>query len=323
MPIDPALQPLLGTFEYPPAEIVDPDAFRAAMNKGNDDGFESFGNPGPSVAEHRVIHVPSTGGSVRADLFRPHTPGPHPVHLFLHGGGWVMNTGYSKDSEAISRTRSIEADCVVISIDYRKAPEHPFPIPVHDAIAVVDWVRAHAVELGAIPGALTIGGQSSGGNIAAAATLVLRDQNRTDIAFQLLEVPALDLSHQILRVPGDSWPLRMIDVRMLSRQYLAGGDATNPLASPLLAPDLTGLPGAYIAVAEYDVLRPDGEQYAQRLREAGVPVQLYIGKGHVHMSPTMTKLLASARSWQASALAALSAANTALRSASLPTRSFA
>ncbi|MGV9385102.1 alpha/beta hydrolase [Nonomuraea sp. NPDC003707] len=313
MPIDPHLRPLL-PFGHPPKVIEDVELFRAQMNQNNDAAFDKFGRPGPRVAERRVLSIGSPGENVRAILYRPTTAGPHPVHIFLHGGGWVINSAFSKDSEAVSRHRCVHADCIVISIDYRKAPEHPFPTPVYDAVSVMNWVHENSAEIGALPGAISIGGQSSGANIAAAATLMLRDKGRDDIAYQLLEVPALDLTHSRPREEGDELPLSMSDVRTFCALYLGdSGNGNDPFASPLLARDLTGLPPAYIAIAEYDVLRGDGEWYAQRLREAGVPVELYLGEGHVHISPAMTGLLDSARVWQEAATAALRTANMRLR----------
>ncbi|WP_268951969.1 alpha/beta hydrolase fold domain-containing protein [Saccharopolyspora elongata] len=147
-----------------------------------------------------------------------------------------------------------------------------------------------------IPGALTVGGQSSGANIAAGAAIALRDAGRADIRFELLEVPALDLSHSLHRPEGEDLPLRLADVRSFTRAYLTGpSDASQAWASPLLAPDLPGLPPTHVAVAEFDVLRVDGERYVERLRQAGVPAQLHLGTGHVHISPSMTRLLPSAR----------------------------
>ncbi|MEU1301621.1 alpha/beta hydrolase [Streptomyces shenzhenensis] len=314
MPIDPDLQPLL-PFGHPPKVIEDPERFRALMIQNNDGVFDKFGRPGPGVAERRVLSIGPSGEGVRAILYRPTTAGPHPVHIFLHGGGWVINSAFSKDSEAVSRHRCVHADCIVISVDYRKAPEHPFPAPVHDVVSAINWVIDNSAEIGALPGAISVGGQSSGANIAAGATLLLRDQGRDDIAFQLLEVPVLDLTHSRLREEGDELPLSMSDVRMFCALYLGdSGDGRDPIASPLLARDLTGLPSAYIANAEYDVLRGDGEWYAQRLREAHVPVELYLGEGHVHISPNLTGLLASAREWQEASTTALRTVNSRLRS---------
>ncbi|MFI8067559.1 alpha/beta hydrolase [Streptomyces sp. NPDC086033] len=313
MPIDPDLQPLL-PFGHSPKVIEDPELFRARTNQNTDDAFDTFGRPGPPVGERRLLNIGPGDESVRAILYRPDTAGPHPVHVFLHGGGWVINSAFSKDSEAVSRHRSVHADCIVISVDYRKAPEHPFPAPVHDVVSIIDWVNDNTAEIGALPGAITVGGQSSGANIAAGATLLLRDQGRDDISFQLLEVPVLDLTHSRPREEGDELPLSMTDVRTFCALYVGdGGDRHDPIASPLLARDLTGLPAAYIANAEYDVLRGDGEWYAQRLREAHVPVELFLGEGHVHVSPNMTGLLASARAWQEASTSALRTANSRLR----------
>lgn len=315
MPVDPFLQPLLHSFRHLPATIDDPGEFRTEMNLGTDRVFEQFGRLGPDVAERSVVTIASAGGNLEAVLYRPHTAGPHPVHVFLHGGGWAINSAHSKDSEAVSRHRCVFADCIVISVDYRKAPEHPFPAAVEDVLAVVGWLRAARAELGALSAAISIGGQSSGANIAAAVALALRDTKRDDIAYQLLEVPVLDLTHSRPRDEGDDLPLSMSDVRTFCSLYLGElGNASLPLASPLLAPDLSGLPPAYIAVAEYDVLRGDGEWYAERLRSAGVAVEFYLGAGHVHISPSMTGSMASARAWQDAATDALRRANLRLRS---------
>ncbi|WP_063733677.1 alpha/beta hydrolase [Streptomyces sp. RTd22] len=315
MPIDPQLRPLL-PFAHPPKVIDNPGLFREQTNQNNDMAFDTFGRPGPDIAERRVLRVGAVGEDVQAILYRPATAGPHPVHVYFHGGGWAINSAFSKDAEALSRHRCVHADCIVISVDYRKAPENPFPAPVHDALAVIDWVRDNGTQIGALPRATSIGGQSSGANIAAAATLALRDRGRDDIAHQLLEVPAPDLTFSRPREEGDDLPLSMTDVRTFTGLYVGdSGNRHDPLASPLLAPDLTGLPSAYIAVAEYDVLRGDGEWYAQRLRDADVPVELYVGGGHVHMSPSFTGLLASARDWQEAATAALRTANLRLRDA--------
>jgi acetyl esterase len=240
MPIDLALQPLL-PFGHPPKVIEDPELFRAQMNQNNDEAFDTFGRPGPRVAERRVLSIGSGGESVRAILYRPDTAGPHPVHIFLHGGEWVINSAFSKDSEAVSRHRSVHADCIVISVDYRKAPEHPFPAPVHDVVSVINWVNDNSAEIGALPGAITVGGQSSGANVAAGATLLLRDQGRDDVSFQLLEVPVLDLTHSRPREEGDELPLSMTDVRTFCALYVGeSGDSHDPIASPLLARDLGG-----------------------------------------------------------------------------------
>ena len=313
MPIDPALIPLRPSWTHLPATIDDPLQFRESVDRASDEGFDQFTLPGPTVPKRKVVQIGSGDEMFSAIVYWPATEGPHPVHLFLHGGGWSIGSAFSRDSEAVSRHRAVQANCIVVNVDYRKAPEHPYPAPVHDLLAAIDWVAEHCTELGALPGAITVGGQSSGANIVAAATLALRNEGRIEVSHQILEVPVLDLSHAIPREQGDELPLSLSDVYTFSAMYLNGSDRNDPLASPLLATDLQGLPPAYIAVAEYDVLRMDGEQYAARLRTAGVETRLYLGRGHVHMSPSMTRLLPSARDWQAATTQELLRANTALQ----------
>lgn len=313
MPIDPALSPLQPYWTRLPGTIDNPLQFREAVDRANDEGFDQFTLPGPPVSKRQVVQIGSGDEMFSAIVYWPATAGPHPVHLYLHGGGWSIGSAFSRDSEAVSRHRAVQANCIVVNVDYRKSPEHPYPAPVLDLLAAIDWVADHCAELGAMAGAITAGGQSSGANIVAAATLALRDEGRNDISHQILEVPGLDLSHTVPREQGDELPLSLSDVHTFSAMYLNGSDPNDPLASPLLAADLRGLPPAYVAVAEYDVLRIDGEQYAQRLLEARVETRLYLGRGHVHMSPSMTRLLASARDWQAATNQELLRANTALQ----------
>jgi acetyl esterase len=148
-----------------------------------------------------------------------------------------------------------------------------------------------------------------------------RASGRADVGYQILEVPVLDLTHSLPREEGEHLPLSMPDVRTFSALYLGSKRfGQDPLASPLLAPDLRRLPPAYIAVAEYDVLCGDGERYAQRLRDAGVPVDFYVGRGQVHISPSMTRLLSSARDWRKAVTEALRGANTRLLAPSVSSR---
>lgn len=313
MPIDPALSPLRPSWTHLPATIDDPLQFRETVDRASDEGFGQFTLPGPPVSKRQIVQIGSGDEMFSAIVYWPATEGPHPVHLFLHGGGWSIGSAFSRDSDAVSRHRAVQADCIVVNVDYRKAPEHPYPTPVHDLIAAIDWVADHCTELGALAGAITAGGQSSGANIVAAATLAMRDEGRNDVSHQILEVPVLDLSHTVPREHGEELPLSLSDVHTFSAMYLNGSDPNDPLASPLLAADLQGLPPTYIAVAEYDVLRIDGERYAQRLLDADVETRLYLGRGHVHMSPSMTRLLPSARDWQAATTRELLRANTALQ----------
>ena len=307
MPVDPFLEPLLAHLPELP-ETTDYAALRAEANQKGDLLFAAMGEPGPAVRERQAFTVPVCGGSVDVYVYQPGEPGPHPAHLFLHGGGWNMGTIHGAFVDAACRERCIGARCVVVSVDYRKAPEHPYPTGLHDCHAALGWLIEHAGELGVNPDQITIGGQSAGANLAAALTLKLRNEGGPHLAFQLLEVPALDLTLTTSSSPelNQGYGLTKASLELCRRDYLTTPDqAQEPYVSPLLAPDLSGLPPAHVMIAEYDPLRDDGAAYAERLTQAGVPVTLTLGTGHIHGSPAFTRTMASARAWRGEVLTVL------------------
>lgn len=318
MPVDPFLEPLLPTLPPMPAQIDDWDAYRAQGREGSDAMTEQLTEPGPEVAEVRTVALPVPGGAIDLRVYIPDGDGPHPVHVFLHGGGWVAGSVHDKYIDIVGRERAVGASCVVVTVDYRKAPEHRFPTGLEDAQAAVEWVVRMAADLHVRPDLLTVGGQSAGANLAACLALKLRDEGGPRMALQLLEVPALDLtlslpSHETY---GSGYGLDLAVVRRLGPLYLADpGQAANPYVSPLLAPDLSGLPPAYVMSAEYDMLRDDGERYVERLREAGVPATFSLQPGHVHFSAALTKVMPAARAWRDEAIGVLRAVH---RGAGLP-----
>jgi acetyl esterase len=305
VPVDPFLEPLLASFAPMPERIDDWDAFRAQSNEAGDAMIDQLTEPGPEVHEARTVTLPVPGGVIALRVYRPAGSGPHPVHLFLHGGGWVGGSALSKHVDGLSRERCVGASCVVVAVDYRKAPEHKFPAGLNDAQAALEWVVANAADLNIRPDLITVGGQSAGGNLAAALALKLRDEGGPQIALQLLEAPALDatLSLPSHETYGTGYGLHLVDVCRLVPLYLDDQDqVSNPYVSPLLAPDLTGLPPAYVMTGEYDMLRDDGQRYVERLQEAGVPATFSLQPGHVHFSSALTKVMASARAWRDEAI---------------------
>lgn len=308
MPVDPFLEPLLAEFAPMPDHIDDWDAFRAEGRQGSDAMIDQLTEPGPEVQDVRTVRLPVRGGEIDLRVYRPAGDGPLPVHLFLHGGGWVAGSVHDKYIDVVSRERAVGASCVVVAVDYRKSPEHRFPTALEDAQAALEWVIANADKLGVRPDLVTVGGQSAGANLAAGLALKLRDEQGPRLALHLLEVPALDLtlslpSHEAY---GSGYGLHLADCRRLVPLYLDTPDqVTNPYASPLLAPDLSGLPPAYVMSAEFDMLRDDGERYVQRLHEAGVPATFSLQRGHVHFSAALTKAMASARAWRDEAIGVL------------------
>jgi acetyl esterase len=206
-------------------------------------------------------------------IYMPEGDGPFPLLIFLHGAGWVAGNLDTHDN--VCRCLSSRAKCVVVSIDYRLAPESKFPIPVEDSYQVYEWILKNADLLNIDPERITIGGDSSGGNIAAAVCLMAKDRKNAKIVFQLLINPALDLS-----VYDESYG----NMKWFREQYLRDEkDITSPYASPLLAKNMEDLPAAFIVVGEHDALRAEGEAFGKKLREAGVSVNVYcqVNKGHL------------------------------------------
>ena len=197
------------------------------------------------------------------------------------------------------RFLAAHAGATVLSVDYRLAPEHPFPAAVEDAVAAFRWAARHAAELGADPARIAVGGDSAGGNLAAGVCLLTRDAGGPQPAMQLLLYPATDAiggqaSRDALRrgLPAHPADMELVRGPLPARRHRS---TTDPLASVLRAPDLSGLPPAYVATAGFDPLRDEGEAYAARMREAGVQVALRRHPGLIHSFANMTAICRTAR----------------------------
>jgi acetyl esterase len=202
-----------------------------------------------------------------------------PIVVFYHGGGWAI--GDLDTHDHVARAHAIGAKAIVVSVDYRLAPEHPFPAGVEDAWAALQWVGGHAAELGGEPSRIAVAGDSAGGNLAAVMALRARDAGGPPLAFQLLWYPIAvgDLSLPSFTENADAPLLNSEVTSAFLTWYLPGMDMSDPKALPTdLAPanaaTLAGLPAAFIGTAEHDPLRDDGGKYAEMLAAAGVPVQL-------------------------------------------------
>ncbi|MCV7384432.1 alpha/beta hydrolase [Mycolicibacter longobardus] len=235
-------------------------------------------------SEDRVIDGP--GGGLPVRIYRPPSTdsGDAPVVVFFHGGGFVAGDLDTHDGTA--RHHAVGADAVVVSVDYRLAPEHPFPAAVEDAFAATEWVAANAAELGVDAARLAVAGDSAGGNLAAVVSQLARDGGGPAIAFQLLWYPATTYD---ITLPSftENAHAPIIDrdaVAALSITYAADVDLSNPPATlaPARAANLAGLPPAYIAVAGHDPLRDDGIRYGELLAAAGVPVQVHNAETLIH-----------------------------------------
>jgi acetyl esterase/lipase len=226
--------------------------------------------------------IPGPGGSIPVRIFRPAGPTPWPLLVYFHGGGWVI--GDLDTTDLRCRVLADWGRCVVVSVYYRHAPEHRFPAAIDDAYAGTLWAAEHATELGADAERLAVCGDSAGGNLAAAVTLLAREGGPR-IMFQNLVYPVVD--HDFSRASyvqnASGFGLSQDTMRWYWDQYVPDESARdNPLASPLRADDLSGLPPAFIQSAEFDPLRDEGEAYAERLQAAGVPVILKRYDGVIH-----------------------------------------
>jgi acetyl esterase len=229
-------------------------------------------------------NVPGAEGSVRARVYVPPSAPPAGAGclVYFHGGGWVVGSIESHDRTC--RALASGAGIVVVSVDYRLAPEHPFPAPALDAVAATRWVFENARALGVDAGRVAVGGDSAGGNLAAVVAQALRGEARRPV-FQLLVYPATDLtrampSHTIFR---DTYFLPKASIDWYLGHYLARReDETDPRASPLFAKDFAGLPPALVVTAGWDPLRDEGKAYADKLTAAGVAAEYVCFEGQMH-----------------------------------------
>jgi acetyl esterase len=255
---------------------------------------ESYGRLNGVASKAEMASVtdrtfPGPAGDVPVRVYVPTAkPGPHPVLVYFHGGGWVI--GDLDTHDATVRALAAASGLTVVSVDYRLAPEHRFPAAVDDCLAAVRWVAspAGAASLGADPARLGIGGDSAGGNLVAVAAQQLRDTGPA-LRFQLLVYPVTDarLAHPSIDENADGYLLTKADIEWFRGHYL-GSDwnrsAADPRVSPLLAADeaVRGVAPALVITAEYDPLRDEGEAYAAKLRAAGVDATASRYDGMIH-----------------------------------------
>ena len=249
----------------------------------------------PELAEVKPLSIPAPDGTIPARIYTPKalrkTNGEAPCLVFYHGGGWVIGNLDSHD--VVCRKLAHEGELIVISVDYRLAPEHKFPAAVDDAIAATKWIAANAKQLGIDASRLIVGGDSAGGNLAAVVSLAARDGG-PEIAGQVLIYPATDfaMKHPSHREPETSVLLTHTVIPWFCNHYLSGpADIDNWKASPARAATLAGQPPAYVLTAGADPLRDEGDEYARRLKEAGVSVTYKHFPGQFHGFFTMGKLL--------------------------------
>jgi acetyl esterase len=312
MPVDPRLQPLLDAQALMPPlpEDLPPAELRALAHQGMEMGFLALMSEGPQVADVTDRTAAVEDGHITVRVYTPDGAGPHPAHLYIHGGGWFLGTLDQFDMAA--RAICDGAGCVVASVDYRLAPEHPFPTGAEDCYAALRWLVDNAAELNVDASRVSVGGGSAGGNLAAVVALMARDRGGPQLVFQVLEIPVTDLtlSHPSIEENAEGYMLTRAGMETAVTFYTPDPkDRTDPYASPLFAQDLSGLPPALVMTAEFDPLRDEGEAYAKRLEAAGVPTTLRRWEGQIHGSQGFDKVM------PAEAKEYIDMVNTALRGA--------
>lgn len=268
------------------------------------------GEPVASI-ENRAI--PGPLGEIPVRIYRPAAAGPLPVLVYYHGGGWVV--GDLEYQDAACRFLANHVPCAVVSVDYRMAPEHKFPAPLEDCYAATKWVAENATAIGADASRIAIGGDSAGGNLAAAVALMARDRGGPGLAHQLLVYPVTDFNLETgsYLANAEGYMLTRESMRWFWNHYLSTPeDGADPLASPLRAEDLRGLPPATVFTAEFDPLRDEGEAYGERLRQAGVPVEVTRYDGLIHGFFAMSHVLDQAKASHERAATALARAFSAV-----------
>lgn len=294
MPLDPEAQRVVDAMvalNLKPIESSTPDEARESLRLRTAalGPFEDVA----AVADHRV---PVAGGEITVRAYAPGGPGPHPVLVYYHGGGWVAGDLYTHDG--LCRSIANAARCTVISVDYRRAPEFKYPVAADDSYAALLWIVAHAARLGIDPRRVAVGGDSAGGNLATVVALMARERRGPGLVHQVLIYPVTDhdLNTPSYLENATGYVLTREGMRWFWNHYLArAAQGEEPHASPLRAPSLAGLPPALVMTAECDPLRDEGEAYAARLRDAGVPVTVTRYAGMFHGFVRMTRILGKAR----------------------------
>jgi len=248
----------------------------------------AFGGQAAPMAEVRDFNIRGPGGEIPLRLYRPeHLDSPSPALIYVHGGGWVL--GDLESHGKVCRAIAAQTPCRVVAVDYRLAPEHPFPAGFDDVLAAVSWIAGNAPSLGVEKDRLAIGGDSAGGSMAAAACLDARAKGPV-LRAQVLVYPSTDSTPEVRLWPSRIQnaqvpPLDTETLRWFSSKYLPRGlnaDRRDPRLSPLYAESLTGLPPALVLTAGYDPLRDEGKAYADRLAASGVPVTHRNFPGQIH-----------------------------------------
>ena len=284
MPVDPQIQAILDLLEQSGAPSLSSGSAEQARAQFRFTTVD-LRDPStlPQVASTEDSTVEGTGGPIPIRIYRPETSTPVPTIVFFHGGGFVIGDIETHDDHSRLLCRDLEA--VVVSVDYRLAPEHKFPAGFEDCLAATRWAAASIDSLGGDPGRLAVAGDSAGGNLAAAVAIAVRDGGPR-LAAQLLIYPAVDFhaesDHPSRVENAEGYFLTQADMEWFREAYLTDAEIADPRASVLHVADVSGVAPAVIGVAEFDPLRDEGEAYAKKLADAGVQTVLHRFDGMVH-----------------------------------------
>jgi len=278
----------ISTLNLPAMETMSPTDARAFAEASS-----AIRPEGPEVGEIADGVLPGADGELEYRLYRPATPGPHPIAVYFHGGGWVFGSHTSDDP--LCRDLCAQSNTLIVSVNYRHAPEAPFPAAAEDGFAAVKWVHANAAALGGIAEQIAVAGWSAGGNVAAVTAQMSRDKGGPQLSGQLLLCPVTDGSqqHGSHIENGEQFILTKSLMEWFWNHYATPEQRKNPQASPLLAASLAGLPPTMLVTCQFDPLRDEGNAYARALMQAGVKVEHVEARGHIHTSITMVDMLPS------------------------------
>ena len=304
MPLDPQAQALIASVAGgKPVEQMTPQEMRDAL----EERVRLTGGAPEPVDQVVPGVVPGPAGPIAVRIYTPKGgQAALPGLVYFHGGGWAR--GSLQTHDIVCRSLANGAGCVVVSVDYRMAPEHRFPAAFEDSLAATRWVAEHAAEIGIDPRRLAVGGDSAGGNLAAAVALAARDAGGPSLVHQLLIYPVTDYNFDTRSYAdnAEGYMLTRAAMQHYWRLYLRdGSDGADFRASPLRARDFGNLPPALVITAEFDPLRDEGRAYADRLREAGTPVLYREYPGMVHGFVTSAGVLDAGKQAVREAAAAL------------------
>ena len=280
----------------------------ATARAGAEVSFQAFNQPMPEGVTIADRTMPGPLGDIKVKSFVPGGQTGLPLLVYLHGGGWVI--GSPATHAKLCAELALGANCVVVSVDYRMAPEYPAPAPLNDCVAAIKYIVANAAQFGADGSRFAIGGDSAGGNLTAAAALRLRDEGGPQAKLLLLFYGAYtgDLELPSVHANGEGKILTRQAMRWFYDQYLSGGATTDdPQVAPIKA-NLAGLPPAHLIVGTQDPLLDDNKLFAEALTKAGVPNKLSVYDDQIHVFVQLTAMLDGAKKAVAEASDALKAA---------------